>query len=275
MTTTHLAQAQDLLSQCASITLDDNSRTFFRKLRSDKQAQDEGDTIHSSVVLDEFVRVTYATLPLILASKIPGYGPIRAKYLIELGVELATHVHTYDHAMAAAAGSGASSTTNLKGSRNLRKTALRILKNLAGEDAEARARVKQLAEKRGENPDERTRSLERIADELDAVVAKLSPVLVADAGISPELIAGLRLNAKAVTESRDTARDTRGDTKAQLRVMNILDGRILFELRALIRAARDANKVDPTLPIIRSARVQRLSRPRKPQMPAPEGKKID
>lgn len=269
----YTTQCQKLLGQFTTIDLKDEDRAFFSKLQPEKDAQEEGDTIHSAVVLDELLRMCNIALPFILSSKIPGFGPLRAKYLAELGLELATHVQGYDQAMLEAAGTSALKSTNLKGSRNLRRTALRILKNLAGKDEAAKARIQKAASEGQEKPDERSRSLEAIADELEAVAAKLSPTIAADAGISPELITGLRLNAKAVLGAQNTARERRSDAATHQRVMNILDGRILFELRALLRAARDARKIDPSLPSIKANRVQRLYRAKKPSLPAPEAPK--
>lgn len=50
-----------------------------------------------------------------------------------------------------------------------------------------------------------------MANELEAAAAKLPPDIAADMGVSPELIAGLRQNAKAVLGASDSAKERRGE----------------------------------------------------------------
>lgn len=263
------AQVQLLLDQLNTTELKDEDRDYFRALRSEQESHQDGDSIHSSIVIDELTRILTIALPHITNAKIPGYGPVRAKYLLELGTELATHIQGHDQAMREAAGAGAGQHTNLKGSRNLRRAALRILKNLLGQEPTALTRIRKAAFEYQEKPDERARTLEALAAELEVAIQKVSPNIAADAGATPELIASLRLNAKAVMSARDLARKSQSDLATHYRIMNILDGRILFELRALLRAVRDARKIDATLPQIKSNRVLRLSKPKKPAKPAP------
>ncbi len=262
-------QVQSLLDQMSSINPSPEALALFRSLRSDQDAHEEGSRIHSAAVLDELLRIAAPSLPFVKASKIPGYGPMRLKYLLELGLELATHVHGHDEAMAKAAGAGVVKTTNLKGSRSLRRTALRVLKNLAGQDEAALARIEEAASEAKEKPDERARGLDALASEVEAAAAKLPPDIAADMGLTPELIAGLRQNAKAVLGARDSAKETRGDIASRYDLMNLLDGRILFELRALLRAMRDARKNDPTVPRLKAGRVQRSGSTPKLVVPPP------
>lgn len=189
---------------------------------------------------------------------------MRLKYTLELGLSLAGLVHDHDDRLAEAAGAGVSKTTNLKGSRTLRRTAIRVLKSAAGTDAAALARIESAASEGGEKPDERARSLNALADELEAVASKFSPEIAADMGLSQGLISDLRANANAVLGARETARKSRGDIASHYDQMNILDGRILFELRALYRAMRDARKNDPSIPQVQKGRVQKSGKKGEP-----------
>lgn len=211
-----------ILDPLAGVSLNDSTRTTFRSLCSDIDAHAEGNHIHSAVVLDELLRVASLSHPFVSASRVPGYGPMR-----------------------------------LKGSRTLRRTAIRVLKSAAGTDAPALARIESAASEGGEKPDERARSLNALADELESVAAKFSPEIAADMGLSQGLISDLRANANAVLGARETARKSRGDIASHYDQMNILDGRILFELRALYRAMRDARKNDPSIPQVQKGRVQK------------------
>lgn len=266
-------QIQSLLNPLASVSLSDATRATFRALCSDLDAHAEGNRIHSAAVLDELLRIASLSHPYVSAARVPGYGPMRLKYTLELGLTLAGLVHDHDDAMVNAAGAGASKTTNLKGSRALRRTALRVLKSLAGNDAAALARIESAASEGSEKPDERARSLNALAEELESVAANLSPEVAADMGVSQTLIADLRTNAKAVLGAREDARNTRGDIASHYDQMNLLDGRLLFELRALFRAMRDARKNDPTIPQVQAGRVQRSGKAAPPAAPAPADSK--
>ena len=84
---------------------------------------------------------------------------------------LAGEVAAFDAGVVEAAGAGAVKVGSLRGSRDDRRAGLRALKNLAGRDAEARARVRKVGKGDREQPDERSRGLAAIAGELEELMA--------------------------------------------------------------------------------------------------------
>lgn len=264
------AELQSLIGQVPNVSVGPQAKNFFHGLIPDQSAQEEGSHIHSATVLDELLRIVPPALPFISAAKIPGYGPVRLKYLLDMGLELATHMHGHDQAMINAAGAGATKATSLKGSRTLRRTAIRVLKSLAGKDKIALARLDEAASENKERPDERARGLDALANELEAALARTPAEVAADLGLTSNLIAELRQNAKAVLGARSSAKESRGDISSLYDRMNILDGRVLFELRALLGAMRDARKSDPAIPSIKAGRLQDSRKAAKAPAP-PEG----
>jgi hypothetical protein len=195
----------------------------------------------------------------VLAEKVAGYGPLRFRYLLELAQDLAGKVAALDTSRVTAAGKSAVKTTNLRGTRSLRRKALRVLRNLAGQRPEDKERVKR-AGRGDERPAERSRSLEALAAELTAVAAKVPPRVARDAGVTPALIEALQAGAQLVLASRGEAQGARGAVWSIHDAMNLLDGRILHELRLLAGAMRDARELDKTIPAVHCALLRKPSR---------------
>jgi hypothetical protein len=248
----------NLLSKVA-ITLSPDERAFYATSVADADALRTGVRYESAAVLDECLQVGALSLPSILAGKVAGFGPLRARYLLELGQDLANKVAILDASRITAAGKSVAKTASLRGTRALRRRALRALRNLAGKRPEDQARVKR-AGKGDEKADERSRSLEALATELSAVVAKVPPRVAEDAGVTPELMAALRQNAQAVLATRGEAHGARGAVGSIYDEMNLLDGKILHELRLLAGAMKDAREIDKTVPAVRCALLRKPSR---------------
>ncbi|MCC6556988.1 MAG: hypothetical protein IT372_28895 [Polyangiaceae bacterium] len=100
-------------------------------------------------------------------------------------------------------------------------------------------------------PEGRARGLESIAKELEDVVAKVPPRVAADAGATPELMQRLRAYSKSVLDARSRTQAARGSRSSRYDVMNVLDGRMMLELRALEGAMRDARKANKSIPALR------------------------
>lgn len=256
-----------LLSQ-VPLTLAPDERSFYATSVADADALHTGVRYESAAVLDDLLRMGVLSLPAILAGKVAGYGPLRTRYLFELGQDLASKVATLDESRITAAGKSAARTTSLRGTRALRRQALRALRNLAGQRAEERERLKR-AIKGEERPDERSRSLEALATELEVAVAKVPARVATDAGVTPELMAALRQNAQAVLTSRGVAQGARGAVGSIYDAMNLLDGKILHELQLLSGAMKDARELDKTVPVVRCSLLHRVHRAKAKPAPAP------
>jgi hypothetical protein len=245
--------------------LDDDTRATYRSLADDAKALREGADVESSVVLRDLLRVVRAAQPHVIAGKVAGYGPLRLRYVVETGRALSQMLTDLDQARIDAAGKSEAREDSLDSTRTLRRRALRALKNLAGARPEEAARVRKAARTHSSQPDERSRSLQAIADELEALAGKVSAQVAEDAGVTKAFLDNLRAQAKVVLDTRDGAGAARGGIFDHYQEMNLLDGRILQEMRFLVGAFRDARTADPKLPALRSSLLQRSSGKRKPK----------
>lgn len=249
------------------------SRDWLEKQISEASARDDGARIGSTTVLDAVIEATHVAQSALLAGKVVGYGPLRYRYCLDLARLLADKVARFDESIVGAAGASAEKGSSLRSSRDDRRAALRVLKNLTASDAAARARLKKVRG-RNERPDERAESLQGLSKELTTVAAGVPPELVQDAGVTLELSQRLNGFAHAVVSAHDTAHEERAAVVAQYDSMNVLDGRILHELRALAGAMRDARKSDKSVPEIKLAvlRNKRAKKAKTTDAPADAGK---
>ena len=202
-------------------------------------------------MLDDILQLAAKSLPSVVAGKVADYGGLRLRYVLELAQALAAKVDRLDTSLVEASGASAAKTTSLRGTRFLHRSALRALKNLAGKRPEDRARASHAGQGE-EKPDERARSLEAIAQELSSIVARIPARVATDAGATAELMAELRQNARAVLTTHSDARGSRGAVYSIYDEMNVLDGRIMHEIRLLVGAMKDARIGDKTVPLVRS-----------------------
>ena len=228
------------------------SRTWLESQVNETKARDDGAGIASTAVLDAVIEATHTAQESLLAGKVIGYGPLRYRYCLDLVRLLADKVAHFDESIVGAAGASAEKGASLRESRDDRRAALRVLKNFTASDTAAQARLKKVRG-RNERPDERAQSLQGISKELATVTAGVPPELVQDAGVTPDLSKRLNGFAHAVVSAHDTAHEERAAVAAQYDAMNVLDGRILHELRALEGAMRDTRKKDKSVPELKIA----------------------
>lgn len=228
------------------------SRAWLEKQVSEAAARDDGARIGSTTILDAVIEATHTAQASLLAGKVMGYGPLRHRYCLDLARALADKVAHFDASIVGAAGASAEKTSSLRESRDDRRGALRVIKNLTASDTAAQARLKKVRG-RNERPDERAQSLQGISKELAAVTAGVPPELVHDAGVTHDLSRRLNGYAHAVVSTHDAAHEERAAVAAQYDAMNVLDGRIRHELRALEGAMRDTRKSDKSVPELKIA----------------------
>jgi hypothetical protein len=226
---------------------------------SETKARADGAEIASTTVLDAVIEATHTAQPSLLAGKVIGYGPLRYRYCLDLAVTLADKVAHFDASVIGAAGASAEKGSSLRVSLDDRRAALRVLKNFTASDDAARARLKKVRG-RNERPDERATSLQGISRELKSVTAGVPPELVTDAGVTHDLSKRLNGYAHAVVSAHDTAHEERAAVVAQYDSMNVLDGRILHELRALAGAMSDTRKSDKSVPELKIAALRNRKR---------------
>jgi hypothetical protein len=236
----------------AKVTVPSDALAHFDTSITSTDALDDGSAIESVSVLDEVLRVGGIAMTPVLDGKVIGYGRLRMRYFLDRAAELASKVSDLDTSRVASKGAGTAKTMTLRDSRALRTRAIRVLKNLAGRRPEEKARLAR-AGKGTEKADERARSLDALARELEDAMSKVPASVAADAGATRALVDALLHAGGAVLGTRGEAQDARSTVASLYDEMNLLDGRLLHELRLLIGAMRDARKEDKTVPAVKSS----------------------
>lgn len=242
---------------------------FFGSIQQ-ADALEAGAAVESASVLDDVLNVVGIAMPHVLAKKVSGYGPMRMRFAMDLAAELAGKVAELDSSRVEAAGASAARAASLQGSRDVRLQAIRVLKNLAGRREEEKKRLS-VAGKGKEKPDERARTLENLATELKTAMAAVPASVAEDAGATQALVDDLMTAAGAVLGTRTEAKDARGTLASLYDTMNVLDGRLLHELRLLVGAMTDARKRDKAIPAVKSSLLKQGKKKAKKAGTAPPG----
>lgn len=235
----------------AAVVVPADALAYYTASIDEGDARDVGSRLESASILDEILRIGAAAMPAVLGNKAAGYGPVRLRYCFDLAGALAADVAQLDESRVDAAGAGTAKVMTLHETRALRTRAIRVLKNLAGQREEEKSRLAKAAEG-AELPDDRARSLEALAKELQDAMTKVPPAVAEDAGATQALVDDLFAAAGSVLGSRGVAQGARASIASLFDKMNTLDGRLLHELRLLIGAMRDARKHDKTVPSVKS-----------------------
>jgi hypothetical protein len=227
------------------------TRAYYLSLIDPEKAHHDGSAKKATVLLADLMHAARTVLPFVVAGKVPGYGPLRLRYAVELGRELSQMLADRDDARIETAGLRGARWASLDDTRVLRRQALRVLHNLSGTEEEDEARVRNAAGTAKPEADERARSLENIAAQIAEKAAGIPADAAKDAGATPELLDRLREGAKGVLDSRDDAVSAHDDLTGRTSAMHVLGGRILREIRQIQGTLRDGRAGDPTLPRLR------------------------
>lgn len=261
----------EAMQQAVRVRPDTASRAFFADLLSPERASAAGGRFESGAVLEDFLTVTQKLLSFVkdgtLASH--GYGPLRLAAALEVARSLALEVAAIDTALVRAAGAAGQANVSLRSASVVRARALAVLRNsVSARDLEGQRRLRE-ARRSDPTANDRSRSLTAIADEVERRIAALPPAVAKDSGISPDLVAALRAHVSALDVARAGHVATRGDAMARYEVMDLLDGRLLHELRAMLAAYRALRKQRPALATVRSALLRSGTRARRTDAPTP------
>ncbi len=263
----HHARAQALLALYV-LLLDPVELTFLRALLGEPEARKLGADKNPREVFDEFERGLTTFAPHILAGKLPGFGPRRARFGAELLRDTAAPLDTH-----AAAEVDAKVATTLAAhaitlTRPAQRRALCAVRSLLANHSEARTRLAASAPAE-QSRDAKLRRLEEVVREIESVRTSIPASLLADAGLSPAVLDALAATATAAVDAHRRQRSGR-QTRTTLRgELTPAVGRMVFELRQLMASVREARRGDPTLPAFSSKFVGAQTTTAKPAPPAP------
>lgn len=263
----------DALARTLAVSVDDAARGYYAGQLGPERAARLGARHESGVVLDAFLAGVQGVITEVAQGSLAehGYGPLRLAAALEVARSLAGEIGAIDAALVAAAGAAGHADVSLRNARTVRAQALAVLRNTtAPDDAEGQRRVRE-ARRADRSANDRARSLAAIAQEVERRLGAIPPSVARDSGVTPELVAALRAHVAAIDASRGGRVDARGTALSRYEVMDLLDGRLLHELRAMLAAWRALRTKRPGLPQLRASVLNNGRRAKKTAAdPAPE-----
>lgn len=197
--------------------------------------------------------------PQILAGVLPGYGPMRACFGLELVCEVAPVIEGLEQKRRETRDARRSHNAAVGLTDAQRLDAQVALACVVGGDPDAAERIAETAP-RSRSARGRIESAENLALEAMRAVEEVPVELLDDAGLTAEALDGLQ----TTTAQADDAAHARAETEAAARAARAQlaepCGRILHELKTLLQAARRARTKDATVPTFRT----KLVSPSKP-----------
>lgn len=238
--------------------LDASERACFRATIASPKAVREGSRVAARDVVEEYDRCVRVVAPWIDKGTLRGYGALRVAYAGEIITAMAPTLDA--HAVArndvVTATSRAAETVKL--TRAERRLAVRSLRNLTGDDPALKARLREAAKQRQRGGG--LNEIDRITVEVRHVRANYPARVLDDAGLSAAVLDALVAATSDASAARTRVRD--GKQQAQVLRADLAEpaGRLLHELRALVAAARDTRKSDPTVPSLSSWLLRRAKK---------------
>lgn len=241
----------------------DEARAFLTARLSVAAAKALGLRATPTDIADEFLRCLAVYAPLILEKRLRGYGPMRARFGLELAQRSAASLDRHRAADPSLRGAAAERERTLAKTDAMRTEVVTALRNLAGDDPEAIERVR-AAGRPKRAVDARLRGMEQLAQEITRARDEVPAELLDDAGLDADTLDAVLTSTRDTSDAHASSRARR---LAQQRLRGELAepcGRIFNELKTLLRAARSARFRDPTVPDVTSWLVTR-----KPAAPSP------
>lgn len=251
-----------------AVVLTERARAFLLGTLSVEKARALGMRASPSDVVDEFARCLVAYAPLIATRRLPGYGPLRARFGAELVRGVAAGIDRYEAQQVAVRGAAGERDGAMELTDAMRDAAVAGLRCLSGDDAALGERVRSVAEP-ASSVAGHLRSVESIAREVEQARENVPPELLDDAGLTAEVLDAMQSSTRGASRAREQSAEAR---QAQQRLRAELAepcGRIYQELRTLLAAARAARKRDRTVPSVSSWLVTRPARTRRSPAPQP------
>lgn len=265
----YLASLQRLFA-VFTMLITDKARAFLLERLSVAAAQSLGMRASPTDIVDEFMRCLAVYAPLIQQKRLPGYGPMRVRFGLELAKAAAPLLDRYHAADPALRGAAAKRDHALAQTEAVRAGVLVGLRNLAGDDVEANERVRAAAEPK-DAIDAHLRAMDNLAHEIALAREEVPEELLDDAGLDDATLDAVQSSVREATDARTQSR-ARRLAQQQLRAeLAEPCGRIYHELKTMLRAARTARQRDATIPEVTSWLVSRTATTAKapPAPPSP------
>lgn len=254
-----------LLTQLAPHTPSPAAMARWRGMIPDEEARVDGVSVSSDRVIAAAMTEFAALVPHLLQEPLPGYGPRRAYYAVNLALEHAKAYASFLDVEARRAAASGLKGVNLSGARQQRiHLAGLLMEATAGDDA-LQAAVEKAARRGAKGIAEVSASLQGLSGvgrELLQRAAQDPGLLEAltDMGLTEAVVARAEDAARALGAARGAHDAERTSHRLESDELNTFDGRLWFELEALQRAAERARSEGRKVPaVLLSALARRRS----------------
>lgn len=257
----------ELLAQVPE-ALSDEERAHYEGLISVKRARRDGAEVESATVLKELLGVIRPAFSLIVEGKVPGCGPKRLRYTLEMALVLSQNVSVFGESSIDAALARSTRSSGVSDAVTFRRLGIRALGRLMSDRPEDRERIRSASSVKKRRIEDRAEMLEHLAAQLEKAAAGVPESAAKEAGATPELIASLRAQAQNLMSVGEGSSAARNTIASHYDVMNELDGRLMLEIRNIVRALEDARATDRSIPAVRTRLLARRGK-RKANTPKP------
>ncbi len=246
-----------------------NVRAYLHQCVTSTTAILRGRTNAPSDYVSELIGALDTFAPYIAKKALPGYGPLRARYGVELlreAVPLLDALDAQSRAQRMASKGHRDAVTRAEKQRAFATVAFRaVLSGDGAPDANLGA-----ATPKSHAKADRIQSAEELAAEVERVQGDVPAELLDDAGLTADVLGALSDKAGAATESGSVRADKASARQLLRAQLAEPCGRMRHELRVLLAAARAARKLDPNVPQFTSSLLNHDAADKREDEPAPD-----
>jgi hypothetical protein len=254
---------------------------FLRARISAATARKNGARNTPQTVFDGLVGALETYAPWIVAGKLGGYGPRRGRFAAGFAHSIAPELDAYVAIASNERIAADSAKQALARTDPARQEIAGALQGLFGEGSDELARIKTRTAD-DTSRDGKLRAAGRFVAEIDAVRETVPHTMLEDAGITSEALDALATTADEAVDARAGYRRDRSARKVKRGDLSETVGRMEYELRQILAAAKRARKNDPSVPsfaspvAVTNARAKKApAAPATPAAPAPAPKSPD
>jgi hypothetical protein len=263
-----------ILQQLAGHNPSDALMLLWRQQFPEEKALADGQRVSSDRVVSDALYVVPPLVPVLLEAPLPGYGPRRAHYAVSLVLDLVQRHHDLRTIETGKAGASRVKTTTALEGDQLRQLLMRHIDRITRGDVARQAQLTKASAYNNRRPSELGTSLELLAGlgrELLAEVETRPELgeLYADAGFDESLIVAAEAESQQLYKAIGTHGARISERGVESDALNILEGRVQFELETLVQAADDGRRRGRTVPTVRLAQLHRVRTRRKPPAEEP------
>ncbi|HEX2571559.1 MAG TPA: hypothetical protein VH877_18505 [Polyangia bacterium] len=250
-----------LREQLADHRPSDPAVLLWQQQLAEPKALEMGQRVGTDRVLADALAIFPLILPTLLTDPLPGYGPKRAYYGVSLALDLSERAHGLRFTVTEKAGASRVKQDAVADGQRKRQSFQELLQKAALGDSARLAQLDKAAAYDHAKPGELVASLELLRDVGRSLLAQVAtnPALgevYADMGLTAEEVSSVANAARRLTGATGDHGEQIASRQAESDAINVLEGRVWFELRALKQAARDARRRKRSVPMVRLTQLE-------------------